>query len=211
MRFGVVAKRRDRTWAPIRGRHPGHHALAPGEQRRVSSLVAELGRHPPRVVLGRQEAHEWVNEHHRSDTIGVRRGERDRHGRPVPVGHDRRTFRADRVKHSHEVAHRFFKPRAEVAARVHRAKWVRQPCAAPVDEHHTGERRQATVEPLGHGEIPDSFDRLRPTRDVNEINRALTESLVRNQPIGAVRVLHLGDREHDTTLTTRHSHDVWWP
>ena len=77
-----------------------------------------------------------------------------------------------------------------------RPKRIRQADAASINEHDTSERGQATEEPLRRGEVPDPLHRLVPIPDVDQIDRALTEGLVRDQPAMALDVLHFGNPEH---------------
>ena len=196
MCFGVIAERRDGARTVKRRRDTGHHAVAPRDPCNVGSPLAHLGSHPPRVIVRREEPYERVHEHERGHPIWVRRSEGYRDGCPVPVRQDCDPFRADRLEHGDQVAYRLLEPWAEVATGIDVQKWVRQSGATAVNQHDACERRQTAVEPLGHRKIPESLDRLCPTGNVDEVNQAVTEGLVRDQAAVALDVLHFGSAEH---------------
>ena len=202
-----MTERRERTRAAVRACEPGHHSVAPCDLR-LAGRLSRLECHPPRVVIRREEPHQRINEHQSTNTIGVSRGERDRHRRAVPVRQEHRPLGADHIEHRDEVAHCFLEPWTEVAPRVDRAKGVREPRAAGGRPARHGRTRPSADRTLRHRHIRHPLDRCAPTARYGTRSTGPSPNcLVRDQPvIDPPRTAHQGsptrrDRNHPVRLT----------
>ena len=156
-----------------------------------------LGR-APRVVGRERHAGGGVPEHERPAPLGVRRRELHRETAAVVEAEDRRLLDPGGVHHRDHVGDLGVVV-GEVAGR-HR---IREPGAAPVEDDQATDRREAPALAGDLRDRPERLDVVHPALDLDDVDRTVTELLVRQVGLAVAGVPGLRCGLHRESLSRR--------